>query len=81
MTQLSASPPIRTPPVPPPAPEAPAGGRGAAATPAVQLEHAQDRWSRWLTARDRNDHAARRRSYFIAGVIVFGLLVWMFWTH
>jgi hypothetical protein len=79
MTPLSVDPPLRTPPVPDAAPGAPAAVRSAAA-PAVQLEHAQDRWSRWLTTRDRDDDAARRRLYVIAGVIVLGLLVWAFWT-
>lgn len=80
MTQLRVDLPLRKPRAPASEPGAPTAAR-AAATPAVQVEHAQDRWSHWLTVRDRNDHAARRRSYFFGGIVVFGLLVWMFWTY
>jgi hypothetical protein len=79
MTPISADPPLRTPPDPDSSPGSAAAGRPAA-TPAVQVEHAQERWSRWLTTREQSDQAARRRFYVIAGVIVLGLLAWLFWT-
>lgn len=50
------------------------------AAPALRAEHAQERWTRWTTTRDRDSQSSRRRFYFIAGIIGVGLLVWLFWT-
>ena len=69
--------------VPPPPP------RTAAAVLSVGLpasldgarqEHADARWTGWLSRQDRDDATRRLRFRFIAGLMAIGVVAWLWWV-
>lgn len=52
----------------------------AAATPAVQREHAADRLDHWQDEQAKDSRASRKRFWFIAAVVVIAVGGWIYWA-